>query len=69
MSSPEENNYILYLGRIDIYAKGLDTLIDAYKDFCKSFPEIRLFIAGDGREMKEFKDMLLKLPDDVQKEI
>ncbi|MBI5099772.1 MAG: glycosyltransferase family 4 protein [Nitrospirae bacterium] len=66
---PEENNYILYFGRIDIYAKGLDILIDAYKDFCKSFPEIRLFIAGDGREMKEFKDMLVKLPDDSRRNI
>jgi len=66
---PEENNYILYFGRIDIYAKGLDILIDAYKDFCKSFPEIRLFIAGDGREMKEFKDMLVEMPDDSRRNI
>lgn len=67
--APEENNYILYLGRIDIYAKGLDVLIDAYKNFCKSFPDIRLFIAGDGRERKEFKDMLQKLPDEVKRNI
>ncbi|MBI5739429.1 MAG: glycosyltransferase family 4 protein [Nitrospirae bacterium] len=63
---PEEDNYILYFGRIDIYAKGLDTLVEAYKDFHGSFPGIRLVIAGDGREMEEFKDMLVKLPDDLR---
>jgi glycosyltransferase involved in cell wall biosynthesis len=68
-SMPEENNYILYFGRIDIYAKGIDTLLEAYKNFSKSFPEIKLVIAGDGREMNEFKDMLMKLPDDSRKNI
>jgi glycosyltransferase involved in cell wall biosynthesis len=66
---PEENNYILYFGRIDIYAKGLDTLLEAYKNFCRSFPDIKLIIAGDGREMGEFKDILMKLPDDSRRNI
>jgi len=66
---PEEKNYILYFGRIDIYAKGLDTLLEAYKNFYRSFPDIRLMIAGDGREMTEFKNMLMKLPDDSRRNI
>ena len=66
---PEENNYILYFGRIDIYAKGLDTLLEAYTNFCRSFPDIKLVIAGDGREMREFKDMLMKLPRDLRRNI
>jgi len=66
---PEEKNYILYFGRIDIYAKGLDTLLEAYKNFFKSFPDIKLIIAGDGREMRQFKDMLVKLPDDARRNI
>jgi len=65
----EENNYILYFGRVDIYGKGLDILLNAYKEFHKSFPEIRLVIAGDGREMKEFKEMLVKLPDELRRNI
>ncbi len=66
---PEEGDYILYLGRIDIYGKGLDTLISAYKEFYKSFSHIRLVIAGDGRDMGSFKAMLVKLNDDIRRNI
>jgi glycogen synthase len=57
--------YILFLGRIDVYGKGLDTLLDAYADVYRSFPEIRLVVAGDGRDMELFRAMLAKLPGDV----
>lgn len=68
-SSPEERDYILYLGRIDIYGKGLDTLVDAYKEFYESFSDIKLFIAGDGRDMDKFKAILTKLPENIRKNI
>lgn len=64
-----EGDYILYIGRIDIYGKGLDVLINAYREFYKSFPDISLFIAGNGRDMNEFKNMLMDLPDDMRKKI
>ena len=64
---PDSGDYILYLGRVDIYGKGLDILINAYKEFYESFPDIRLVIAGDGRDMKRFKTELIKLPDNVRK--
>jgi len=67
--SPDEGDYILYLGRIDIYGKGLDILINAYKEFCKYFPDKHLVIAGDGRDMEEFKTMLMKQPDAIRKKI
>ncbi len=67
--SPEDGDYILYLGRIDIYGKGLDTLIMAYKDFYGSFPDIKLVIAGDGRDREKFDAMLRRLPDGVRKNI
>jgi glycosyltransferase involved in cell wall biosynthesis len=66
---PEEDNYILYFGRIDIYGKGLDILIEAYREFHRFFPEIKLVIAGDGRDMEKFKKMLWGLPDYVRKNI
>jgi glycosyltransferase involved in cell wall biosynthesis len=66
---PVEGEYILYLGRIDIYGKGLDILLKAYKDFYAAFPAIRLVIAGDGRDMEKFKDMLMDLPEDVRKNV
>ncbi len=68
-TSPEEGDYILYIGRIDIYGKGLDILIKAYKEFYKSFPDIRLVIAGDGRDRELFKAELMKLPDNIRRNI
>jgi glycogen synthase len=67
--SPVAGNYILYLGRIDIYGKGLDLLIRAYRDFYISFPHIRLVIAGDGRDMDRFHDLLNGLSDAVRRNI
>lgn len=68
-TAPREEGYILYLGRIDIYSKGLDILIDAYREFYKSFSGVKLVIAGDGRDMKNFKDMLEKLPRDIKSDV
>jgi glycosyltransferase involved in cell wall biosynthesis len=65
----EESDYILYLGRIDIYGKGLGVLVNAYAEFLKSFPHIRLVIAGDGRDMERFETMLMKLPENARKNI
>ncbi len=64
-----EGNYVLYFGRIDIYGKGLDILIRAFAEFHKSYEDIRLVIAGDGRDMKAFKDMLICLPEKVRGDI
>jgi glycosyltransferase involved in cell wall biosynthesis len=66
---PDESDYILYLGRIDIHQKGLDILLNAYKAFYRKFMDIRLIIAGDGRDMKKFKGIINSLPEDVQKNI
>lgn len=67
--TPEDGDYILYLGRIDIYGKGLDILLSAYSEFFKSFPDIRLAIAGDGRDRKRFEAMLMNLSVDIRKNI
>lgn len=64
-----EESYILYLGRIDIYGKGLDILLGAYAEFYKAFPDIRLVVAGDGKDTESFKEMLRKLPHGVSKNI
>jgi glycosyltransferase involved in cell wall biosynthesis len=68
-TSPEDDDYILYIGRIDIYGKGLDILIKAYKEFYTSFPDVRLIIAGDGKDMEGVKSIFTKLPQDVRKNL
>jgi glycogen(starch) synthase len=68
-TSPKEDHYILYLGRIEISGKGLDTLINAYREFCTLFPDIKLIVAGDGRDRDKFKAKLMKLPEHVRKNI
>lgn len=65
----DEDRYLLYFGRIDIYSKGLDTLLDGYMEFCRQLPGIRLVIAGDGRDMNKLKKMLIGLPDDIRGKI
>ncbi|MBF0465184.1 MAG: glycosyltransferase family 4 protein [Nitrospirae bacterium] len=64
-----EDSYILYLGRIDIHTKRLDLLIKAYEDVYKSYPEIKLVIAGDGRDMEKLNTILSGLDEKIRKNI
>jgi len=66
---PEEFDYILYLGRIDIHGKGLDVLLEAYRDFYSMFPDIKLIIAGDGRDREKFSALLRRLPEGIRQNI
>jgi len=68
-TEPVEEPYVLYLGRIDVYGKGLDLLLHAYREFCGSFPAIRLAVAGDGRDRAAFEARIMKLPDPVKRNI
>ncbi len=42
--------YILSLGRVDIYQKGLDRLITTFEEVARQLPDLRLLIAGSGVE-------------------
>jgi glycogen synthase len=64
-----EGDYVLYFGRIDIYGKGLDLLLPAYRDFSQRFHNMRLVIAGDGRDMEEFRNAVMALPVEVRRKI
>jgi len=44
--------YILFLGRIDIYQKGLDILFEAFSRVAAQLPDVRLIIAGNGTEQQ-----------------
>ncbi|MBF0519126.1 MAG: glycosyltransferase family 4 protein [Nitrospirae bacterium] len=64
-----ESNYILFLGRIDIHTKRLDLLIKAYEDVYKSYPEVKLVIAGDGRDREKLNAILAELDKKVRNNI
>lgn len=61
--------YILYLGRIDVHTKGLDTLLEAYQLVRLQYPGTRLVVAGDGRDKDRFYTLLEALPMDVRRDI
>lgn len=46
----QEEPFILFFGRIDIYAKGLDHLLRAFAMVAREWPGLRLVLAGKGRE-------------------
>jgi len=43
---PEEQDYILFLSRIDIYTKGLDLLVKAFTTISEKYRGLRLVLAG-----------------------
>lgn len=44
-----------FIGRLDIYTKGLDLMIDAFAEFQKTYPNSRLWIIGDSDERAELE--------------
>ncbi len=48
----KESDYVLSLGRIDVYQKGLDRLIEAFDRLADRLPNVRLLVAGSGTEQK-----------------
>ncbi len=51
-------NYILFLGRIDIYHKGLDILLTAFENIANKIKDLDLLIAGGGRDEKKLKNLI-----------
>ncbi len=46
---PLDEPFILFLGRMDVHTKGLDTLVAAFARIASRHPEIRLILAGRGQ--------------------
>ena len=55
-----DSRYILYLGRLE-KDKGVDVLIKAFPAIKKEHPDIKLKIAGEGKEMNTLKTLADKL--------
>jgi glycosyltransferase involved in cell wall biosynthesis len=56
---PED--FLLYFGRLDIFHKGLDTLLDAFAILLKKRPSLELRIAGRGKDAERVAEMAQKL--------
>ncbi len=56
------SDFILYLGRLEIANKGLDTLIEAMRSMKKRGRETRLVLAGRGRDESRLREMTAGLP-------
>ncbi|MFC1948307.1 glycosyltransferase family 4 protein [Chloroflexota bacterium] len=55
-----EDNFIFFLGRIDIHQKGLDTLLEAFERV-REQREIDLVIGGGGKDIDKLRDMISRL--------
>jgi len=45
--------FLLFIGRIDVFMKGLDLLIEAFAALASKYPELSLVIAGKGDQASE----------------
>ena len=62
IDTKKSSDFIIgFVGRIDIYTKGLDLLLDAFQEFSKNKPNSKLWIIGDGTEMAALKGLANKL--------
>lgn len=51
-----EQDYLLYFGRLDWFQKGLDTLLDAMAVLVRERPELQLWVAGRGKDAKRVEE-------------
>lgn len=49
---------LLFIGRLEIYQKGLDTMLDAFEMVLTEKPEARLQIVGSGKDETLLKEMI-----------
>ena len=63
----EEENYILFLSRIDVYTKGLDLLVRAFEKISETSADVALVLAG--YEFDPFDALVSKVSPGVKKRI
>jgi glycosyltransferase involved in cell wall biosynthesis len=55
--TPHEGSNILYVGRM-ISVKGVDILIRAFHKASSHYPDLRLILVGDGRELNHYRSLI-----------
>jgi glycosyltransferase involved in cell wall biosynthesis len=53
--------HLLYVGRLSIEKKGLDTLVEIVKLLIKDFPQLKVTIVGDGDDRYKFEQLISKM--------
>jgi len=61
-AAPEDGDYLLYIGRIDIYHKGLDLLLKAFESIGRQRGDLQLVLAGGGRDLSTLENEVKKHP-------
>lgn len=56
----EHKNYLLFLGRIEFFQKGIDLLLESAKALQKKLPEVKIIMAGDGLDSKRLQSLIEK---------
>ncbi|MQP52951.1 MULTISPECIES: glycosyltransferase family 4 protein [unclassified Flavobacterium] len=59
LTSNNEDKYILFVGRL-VPEKGVLTLIKAFQNIAKEFPNEHLWIVGDGVQLKELQNFTMQ---------
>jgi glycosyltransferase involved in cell wall biosynthesis len=52
-----ERDYLLYYGRFDVFQKGIDTLLDAFVTIAAARPDVRLVMAGRGKDEAHVREL------------
>lgn len=56
-----DSGALLYFGRLDVFQKGLDTLLEAFSLLAAAHPRLRLRIAGRGKDRDRVREMAERL--------
>jgi glycosyltransferase involved in cell wall biosynthesis len=56
---PED--FLLYFGRLDVFQKGLDTLLEAFAELRRARPTLKLRMAGRGKDTERVRAMAREL--------
>ncbi|AMS25901.1 hypothetical protein AEM51_01640 [Bacteroidetes bacterium UKL13-3] len=59
-SIQNQNIVFGFIGRLDIYTKGLDTLIRGFKELVKIHPNAQLWIVGDSNEKTKLENIVIQ---------
>lgn len=60
--APASLPFLLYLGRLDLFHKGLDVLVEAFSRLADGRPEVELRIAGRGKDAERLAEMVSRFP-------